>query len=287
MPGIRNNVAEQTSPELAVSIPAIMLFQAAALIIRSFVQIKLIDSGRDVIVAKHLSALIGFGVLAMLMWPIIRETWPVVRGQFRRPASWSRMILTSAALGTVLWLGQMLALLLYSTRQWIDQGPYHESTSPVYMIACENPAILLLAIPVMSLLTPVVEEVINRGLILQKSLIRGRTLAILISALLFAVLHEPGGIPFAFVFGIFVAVQMLHCRNLWAVVITHGVANLMSIVSNLCVSGFWLPGQITWSLMSPPTLIILSLTACLVAASRLATLGNAGTDIISARPGYQ
>ena len=287
MPGIRNNVAEQTSHEITVSIPVIMLFQAAALIIRSLVQIKMIDNGSDAIVAKHLSALIGFGLLAVLMWPIIRETWPVVRGQFRRPASWFRMILTSATLGIILWLAQMLAMLALEPLEWTNRGSLTHPSTPIYQFACANPIILLLAIPVMSIFTPLVEEVINRALILPRLLPRGKTFAIFLSALLFAVLHKPGGMPFAFIFGVFVATQMLHCCNLWAVVITHGVANLMIIVSNLCVSGFWLPGEITWGLMSPPTLIILSLVTCLIAASWLATLGNSGTAIISARPGYQ
>jgi len=287
MPALGNTTADRQSREVRVSIVLVMLFQVAALIMRSFIQVKLAESGFDAVSARHLSALTGFAALGFLMWPIMIEVWPAIREHFRRPASWTRMILASVTLGVVLWLGQMLALLGYSTAEWGDQHLYSHSTTPTYMFACGNPMILVLGIPVMSLFTPVVEEVINRGLILHTLLPRGRTIAILASAFLFAVLHDFGGIPNAFVFGVFAAVQMLNYRTLWAVTITHGVANLLVEVSVDCVDGFWMPGKLTWGIGSPETMIALSLVACTTIAWWLATHVEAGAKTASNRPDCQ
>jgi len=285
MPASGNTTADRASPEIRVSITVVMLFQVSALIIRSFVQVQMVEAGFDTVSAKHLSALVGFVVLSVLMWPIMIKVWSVIREQFRRPASWTRMFLASVTLGVVLWLGQMLALLGYSTVQWEDEQHFSQLTSPIYIFACDNPMILVLAFPVMSLLTPVVEEVINRGLILQTLLRRGRTVAIMASAFLFAVLHRFETIPFALVFGIFTATQMLHYRTLWAVTITHGTANLLIETSRNCVDGFWLPGEITWGIGSPASMIALSLAACTIIAWWLATRVKAGAEPEMDHPG--
>jgi membrane protease YdiL (CAAX protease family) len=282
-----NTTADRQSPEIRVSIALVMLFQVSALIIRSFVQVKMVESGFDAVIAKHLSALVGFAVLSVLMWPIMVKVWPAIREQFRRPASWTRMFLASVTLGVALWLGQMLALLGYSIVEWEDQHQFSDSTSPTYMFACDNPMILVLAIPVMSFFTPVVEEVINRGLILHSLLPRGRTIAILSSAVLFAVLHRFETIPFAAVFGIFTATQMLHYRTLWAVAITHGTANLLIETSRICVDGFWMPGKLTWGPGSPEFLITLSLAACTIIAWWLAAHVEAGAEPAMDHPGCQ
>lgn len=265
MPATRHLAKETISPGIAVSIPQIMLFQVAALIGRSLIQVKMIDAGSDPVVAGHVSALAGFAMLALLMWPIMLNAWPSVREQFKCPPSWPRMLLASATLGFVLWLGQMLALLALIPFAWSERGPLTYPTSPSYTFACSNPMILLLAIPVMSLMTPVIEEVINRGIILPQLLPRGRTAAILISAVLFAIVHEFSGIPNAFVLGVVMAIQAIHSRNLWAVTITHGVTNLLIQISITCVHGFWLRGKIAWVAGSPAQIIAVSFVICLIA----------------------
>lgn len=272
---------------LDVSIPLVMLFQASALIIRSFVDVNMVEAGIDAPAARHLSALIGFAVLFIFMWPLMNKAWPAIRQLFRRPETWSRMVLASVMLGFVLWLSQMLVLVAIAPLQWIGDGPYKWPTAPIFEVACSNPANLLLALPVMSMLTPLVEEIINRGLFLGTLLPRGRLIAIMGSALLFTVFHVPGGMASAFIFGIFAAIQMLHYRTLWAVVITHGTGNLFVEIHRNCVDGYWLPGHIPWEPGSPALLIALLTPACIFIAWRLATCSKAGAADFRCCPGIR
>lgn len=266
-------------------IATIMLFQVAALAVRSFVQSGLIDGGYDGLAAKRAGAIAGFAVLAMLLLPFATTLRTVIGTHFRSPASWTRLIFASCALGGVLWLGQMLALLAITPMSWVDPEPFEKNSAPTYIIACENPALLLVAIPLMVAITPLFEEVINRGILLNALLHHGRTLAILASAVLFAILHPLATIPFAFLFGIAAAIQMLHFRTLWAPVITHATVNLLVEISRTCIRGTWHPGLSGWIGPGRSLLIVLSLTACGVLGWWLAARTNAGAEPIADRPG--
>ena len=262
--------------ENRVSTALLMLFLTAALFIRSFVQIRMVGSGYDPAVAKHVSALVGFAVLSFLMWPVLTRVWSIVRALFRQPASWLRMLLAAFALGIAVWLCQMLAMLAYNAYEWIGKGAYSQPTWPEYHFACGNTMILFLAIPVMAIATPVVEEIIHRGLILHSLLPRGKFLAVTVSAGAFAIFHRPETIPLAFIFGLIAALQMLHYQTLWAVVITHGTVNLMTVISNTCIGGTWQPGKVTWGPTSPTLYIVLASGVCAVVIVWLAVRCKGG-----------
>ncbi|MBT8100053.1 MAG: CPBP family intramembrane metalloprotease, partial [Gammaproteobacteria bacterium] len=82
---------------------------------------------------------------------------------------------------------------------------------------------------------PAIEEVVNRGYILP-ALIRNRCkLPVLTSACLFAVLHRPDSMLVALMFGIVVAVQLMHCRSLWGPAIAHATFNLLFVMDGHCL----------------------------------------------------
>jgi len=263
-------------PENRVSIALLMLFLTAALFIRSFVQIRMVSIGYEPVAAKHLSALVGFVALGLFMWPVLTRVWPTVRALFRQPASWLRMSLASSALGIVVWLVQMLAMLAYSAYEWIGRGPYSQPASPEYYFNCSNPMSLFLAIPVMAVVTPIVEEIIHRGLILHSLLPRGKTLAITVSAAAFAIFHRPEAVPFAFMFGLIAAFQMLHYQTLWAVVITHAAVNLVTEIVNNCIGVTWQPGTIAQESANPALYIVLASVVCTLLIAWLAVRCKAG-----------
>lgn len=301
---------QRDSAKIRVSVSMILLFQVSALFVRSFTQQKMVGAGIDPAQAKNLSALVGFAMLAFLMWPVLLQTWPSIRPMYRPPSSWHRMALASIAVGVLLWLANSLVLLAYGTREWIAQPGFSQTATFDYLFDCLNPTYLLLAIPVMSLLTPVVEETINRGLILHRFLPRGKWLAIFVSASLFAVLHAFKTYPSAFVFGIIAAVQTLNYRTLWAALITHSTFNLLAEIDRHCLYGYWVPGKITWEPGGTAQLITLSIVACLVGTCWLVRTGQSrlvdrgwlieagrsrlvgrkksktGADLSNVRPGY-
>lgn len=227
-----------------VSITVVMLFQVCALFIREFVRAKLGDEGISSAEAKDLSALVGFAVLAVLMWPIFREVGPALRPLAARPNSWPRLIISAVAVGALTWLTITLVLLFTSTFDWITSTERTNAARPIYEFGCGDVSLLFLTLPVMCVLTPVVEEVINRGMFLYTLIPKGRLLAIVVSAFLFMILHRPESYLTAFFFGIIAAVQMLHWQNLWGLVITHGTVNVLVGVHELCVNSRWLIGRI-------------------------------------------
>ena len=115
------------------------------------------------------------------------------------------------------------------------------SSTPVFGFDCPEPAVLILTIVVTVILTPIVEETINRGFVLQALLHRGRWQAILVSALLFAIFHRPHSIVLATIVGIYLAVQFLNTRTLWACTITHGTYNAVATFDWSCVRSSWNP----------------------------------------------
>jgi hypothetical protein len=78
------------------------------------------------------------------------------------------------------------------------------------------------------LLSPVVEELIFRGVFLNKlELIVPATFAILISSLLFAALHSFGNIFSAFVFAVCMAILYLKSENILVPIFAHFLNNLI------------------------------------------------------------
>src|SRR3546814_17945170 len=93
----------------------------------------------------------------------------------------------------------------------------------------------------MAFLIPIMEEVIHRGFILHALLPRGLSISILLSALLFALLHPPVSYVFAFLTGVLLAVQTLNYGTLWAAVISHAGYNAAAVFDWECFQIVWSP----------------------------------------------
>jgi len=234
-------VIDRQRSDKRVSIGLIMLFQVAALLVRSFAQQGLKTGGTDAMIAKHLSALIGFALLCFLMWPLVAAHSSQIRGYFRRPHSWLRLTLSSVAIGLILramrW-ASMFAAIFFGI---YGPGDAELAVGAAFWWACPPAATLTLSLIVMALLTPVIEEVINRGVILGALVDRGRWPAIVLSAILFTILHRIDSMPAAFVFGLVAALQMLHYRTLWGCIVAHATYNLSAILDWNCLHGRWTP----------------------------------------------
>ena len=266
------------APSIDVSIFAVMLFQVFSLVVAAYAYGKIKESGVTADNAIYLGSLFGFVLLAIFMWPILRQNWHALKPVFARPASWPRVIIASIALGILLWLINTLVLIGIGVFQSFAVADLSNKASLVYSLTCESPLVLVLPIFAMSVITPVIEETINRGLILQALLPRGKWFATLISALLFMILHQPSFKPSVFAFGIVVAIQFMHWRNIWAVILTHGTINLLAVTQQHCGTKEFVSGEVTWEFGGVAQLLALSLLFCCGSAWWLATKCRTGTN---------
>lgn len=260
-------------PSIQISVSLIMLFQVSALIIREFARMEMTGAEQDAATAQHVSALLGFAALGIFMWPLMRGHWMNVRNLFHQPRSWSHLIICSVAIGLLFRLANWTKMIASIAFGFQGQADSIMATEPVFWWACPPASSLVLGIVVMAGLTPLVEELIHRGLILCSLFRSHRVAAVLVSAISFSALHSFNDILLAFAFGIVAAIQMINYRTLWASLLAHMTFNLMITFDWDCLHGIWIPES-----ASPPLgLFATGLTiAFLVAALALARKTGAG-----------
>ncbi len=209
------------APSVRAPILAIMIFQVAALFARAFLEIRLFDSGEPRPFAQDLSYLVVAPMLIILMYPILRRHGSYLRALLRRQDLTVRLIAASVLLGFALRMtfwGGLISFVSFGILQNADPSAI---VGLRISIGCPDADVLALSFLVMSFLVPMIEETINRGLILQSLLRRGRLFALLLSSVFFALMHDPQAIAVAFLMGLFLGTQMMNCKTLWGPLITH------------------------------------------------------------------
>ena len=234
-----------SDPVLNAPIVAIVIFQMAAFFTRAFLESRLIASGEPEPFAQDLSYLVVPPILTILMYPILRQHGRYLRSLLRRQDLTIRLIVLSVLLGITLkmiYWGGLISLISFGV---IRNSDLNAVAGPAISFGCPEPSVLALSFLVVSLLIPLIEEIINRGLILQSLLHRGKILAVVLSSALFAIMHDPQAIVLSFLVGLFLAVQMINYRTLWASLITHATYNAVAVLDWECISAQWNPIETT------------------------------------------
>jgi membrane protease YdiL (CAAX protease family) len=235
----------KSMPLLKCSILIILLFQTCALFARSFTLVKLQESGMSHLIAKDLSWLLVPLILGTLMLPILRENWPALKIQLRIRQLTFKLVIVSVALGLVLRLAHWGGLIANASFQVFNASSPNSIVGPVFGFECPGFDTLAFTILISAILTPLLEEIINRGFVLQSLLPRGRWVAIAGSAISFSIFHQFSSIPFAIVGGTYFAMLYLKSRSLWACIIAHSTYNALSIVDWQCFQIVWNPTGVT------------------------------------------
>lgn len=223
-----------------VSIVAVMLFQIAALFAKSRLELELVDTGFSASVAKHLSYLVVPPILLILMYPYIARCKSALRSLLQLKDLTAQRVLRAGLVGLTL---RLLRWAFLTVLIWLGVTQDSEGGMfPMHLgFACPPLPVLLLSVLVMTVLVPFVEEVVNRGFIMHALLPRGRALAVILSAALFAALHPPGSYALTFAAGLVFAVQALNFRTLWAPLSAHLAYNAAAIVDWECLKIVWNP----------------------------------------------
>ncbi len=270
MPDARNLV----DPDwIRVPLFAILVYETAALIARSFLEVHLRDSGYQPDLAGDLSYLVVPPILMLLMYPVMSDYGHRVLALYRRSALSLRLIAIGIALGITLrcaFWGGLIAMTSFGLSVSADGLP---AIAPHFSWQCPPPWQMALGILVSVLLIPPIEEVINRGFFLNRLLHRGKLFAVLASSILFAIYHNPQTISLAFAIGLFFAVATLNSGTLWIATLAHATYNLASQLDWRCLNGRWNPLDTTplvasAGAMATALLVVSLLLSCLLIAKR-------------------
>jgi membrane protease YdiL (CAAX protease family) len=250
-----------------VPLLAILLFQGAALIARSYVQVILRERGSELNYAADLSFLVVPPILLVLMYPVLLKHGHLLLALFPRDRLSVRVIVIGVLLGLTLRLAFWGALVGKTAFGIQISGEPMTAFGPDLMWQCPPWWLFGFGILVSAVLIPPIEEVIYRGFFLHGLLGRGRFLAIAASSLLFAVFHNPQTIFIAFWVGVFLAFAALNSGALWLSVIAHVSYNLMVQFDWRCLRGNWSAPDLTAALAGVGALgFALMLVSLLLAA---------------------
>jgi membrane protease YdiL (CAAX protease family) len=167
---------------LRVPLFAILLFETAALIARSYLEVRLREKAYDLDYAGDLSYLVVPPILLLLGMPVLRRHGHLVVDMFRANRLNLRMVFIGIALGVTLrcaFWGGLIAMTSFGISISRDELP---AIGPEFSWQCPPPWPMALGILVSVLLIPPIEEIINRGFFLHRLLHRGKLFAVLVSS---------------------------------------------------------------------------------------------------------
>ena len=246
---VANTISRTTIPR--TTIVAVLFALTAALVARSDLQVKLLRNGLQPILAADISYLVVPVVLAGLLFPLWRTERPFLAAQFSLSALTWRLAIRALAIGLllrVIWWCQLVAGTSFGIYQSTESSPI---VGPVFSFQCATPAVVLLGVLVMAMLTPAIEETVNRGYVLNALRHRGFLAAIIISAIFFTVFHELGGWAYTFLAGVVLGAQYWSTSSLWPSLISHATVNSLILLDWRCLSGQWNPRLESLPLLLP------------------------------------
>ncbi len=253
---------------------AVLVYETAALIARSYLEVYLRDRDYGFNYAADLSYLVVPPILLLLGIPVLKEHGHLVLHLFRRNRVCRRLIVIGVLLGITLrcaFWGGLIAMTSFGITISAEELP---GIGPGFSWHCPPPWPMALGILVSVLLIPPIEEIINRGFFLHRLLHRGKIFALLLSTLLFALFHNMQTIYLALAVGAFLAFATLNSGALWVSTIAHASFNLMGQFDWRCLNGRWNPVELTpitssIGAMATALLFVSLLFACLLVSKRI------------------
>ena len=225
------------------TIAAVVLATIAALFVKSWLQITLVQGGVEKVYAANLAFLVVPPILLILLFPVFLQQKAFLAGQFQRKHLTLNIALASAAIGVLLrlaWWAQLTTGVSFGLYRNPDLTAI---TGPVITFQCATAHVVILGFVVMAVMVPIVEEVTHRAFI-QTALYRfGAVIAITTSALVFLAFHRPSGWMLAFSAGLIFGIQYWRAGSLWPSVISHATFNGLVQIDWRCLQVQWNPPQ--------------------------------------------
>jgi membrane protease YdiL (CAAX protease family) len=238
------------------TIVAILVVEAFVLILRAMWELRLRQDGYDIAVAGDISYLVVPPLLALMLAPVLRQQRALLARLFdpRRMAGAAATGFAVGVLSRLAWWSAVVVLGAIGGKGTAAPAEFAMSWD------CPAPAPLLLALLVWTCLIPLVEETLGRGLIQSLLLHHGRRMAIVGSAVAFAVYHPPQAMLTALLMGLVLAGLRANSGSLWPPLAAHAAYDGLSIVDWRCLHVQWQPGTggSAWLTLAAPALLALA-----------------------------
>ena len=220
---------------------ATLLVLVAVLLARSWLRTTLLQQGSPHYLAADLSYLIVPPLLALFLTPILRARPGLLRALFRVDGLSLRLVLTAIMIGLLLriaWWSQLFA--------GVALGMYADSAAaqtlqPRFAFECPAASAMLLGLAVTVILVPIVEEIVNRGLLQSFLSHLGPWLAIPAAAGIFALTHRSASWTFVLGAGLVLGVLFWKTQALWLSLATHASFNGLALLDWRCLQAQWNP----------------------------------------------
>jgi len=235
----------------------------------AWLQLHLVDAGMPRLRAADLSYLAALPLFVLLVIPIVIKDRAFITRQFRAADISLRTVLVAIIIGLlfrVAWWGQLIARVSFGLTSG-DSGV--ADAGPVFSYQCPPLGIIALGVLVSAVLIPVIEEVVHRGYVQSTLRSRGPLISILMSTIIFMILHRFADWDFAFVAGAILGTMYWLTGSLWAPVITHAVINFTPQLTWRCMNLQWSPSTHSLPLLGPG---MVSLTVVAMSAAGIAWL---------------
>lgn len=188
------------------------------------------DTSAIAVIATLLIAAAWIVHLTRRWWPALWSVGPTPGFGFSAPRP-PVMIMVAAAVGVLMpMVGGVLT-------QWLAQG--HEVSQDIKQLGAHIPLVLRLPLALMVVsIGPLVEELLFRGVLLSAvSRYVGNAWSIVLTAVLFAVVHLPDlsflwyALPNLALLGLVLGWLRVQSDSIWPSVTAHGMNNLLAVVS--------------------------------------------------------
>ena len=220
------------------------------------------DVGYETDFAANVAYLIVPLVFLILLFPLWRTEKAYLLAQFRLADLNSNVAIKAVTVGLLVraaWWSQLIAgvsLGFYSAPETSQIVPFSLN------LQCPPALVIGLGLFVMTLVVPVVEEIVHRTYVQGVLRRRGLIISVLISAIAFAVFHRYSSMLFAFLAGCVFGVQYWIAKSLWPSVVSHATINALAQLDWRCLSVQWNPASDSLPLVLPGFIAV----ACLIAS---------------------
>lgn len=241
-------------------VTAVLLALLAALLLRSWLQLRLLRDDAAPAYAADLSYLLAIPVFVLLVLPALLADRAELGGRLAWPAP--RTVLIALSIGLLLRLAWWLQTIAGAAFGLYRAGGTEPATPLQLHFACPPPGETALALFVTALLVPWVEELVHRAYVQTALHARGAFVAVGLSAAVFALLHPARSWAFAFAAGIVFGVQYWRSGSLWPPVVSHATVNALIVLDWRCLKGRWIPAGSELPLWLPATASTIALLVC-------------------------